>query len=144
MNNKKLVFTSLILTVFSFFLLVAHAGAKSVYNGPVHVTPEISNPYVEYNSEREMLVNMKVWGDEIRPVKRPPVNLIIVIDESGSMNEKGKMTYARKAAKGLIDNLNSYDRVGVVAYSDYARLITPLQRLTNKSKLKKFKITNLF
>ena len=135
--SKKHIYLSLLLTIFSFVLITAHASARSVKAGPVHMKPEISNPYIEYNSDREMLVNMKLWGDEIRPVKRPPVNLILVIDESGSMNEKGKMTYAKKAAKNMINNLNSYDRVGIVAYSDYARVISPLQRLKNKSRLKR-------
>ena len=136
-TSKKHIYLSLLLTIFSFVLIAAHANARSVKAGPVHMKPEISNPYVEYNSDRNMLVNMKLWGDEIRPVKRPPVNLILVIDESGSMNEKGKMTYAKKAAKNMINNLNSYDRVGIVAYSDYARIISPLQRLKNKSRLKR-------
>ena len=135
--NKNLVFLSFILSVFSFFLLLAHANAMSLNTGPVHMKPQISNPYVEYNSEWEMLVNMKLWGDDIRPVKRPPVNLILVIDESGSMRDRGKMTYAKKAAKIMINNLNSYDRVGIIAYSDYARVISPLQSLTNKSKLRR-------
>jgi Ca-activated chloride channel family protein len=136
-TSKKHIYLSLLLTIFSFVLIAAHANARSVKAGPVHMKPEISNSYVEYNSDRNMFVNMKLWGDEIRPVKRPPVNLILVIDESGSMNEKGKMTYAKKAAKNMINNLNSYDRVGIVAYSDYARVISPLQRLKNKSRLKR-------
>ena len=135
--SKNYVFLSFILSAFSFFLIVAHANAKSVSGGKLHIKPEISNPYIEYNSEREMLVNMKLWGDEVRPVRRPPVNLILVIDESGSMNERGKMTYAKKAAKNMINNLNSNDRVGVIAYSDYARVVSPLERLKNKSKLKR-------
>ena len=84
-SSKKHIYLSLLLTIFSFVLLAAHANAMSLYKGPVHMKPEISNPYIEYNSEREMLVNMKLWGDEIRPVKRPPVNLILVMDEGGSM-----------------------------------------------------------
>ena len=136
-SGIKHIYLSIFLTLVSFFLLAVHANAKSLYTGPVHMKPEISNPYVEYKSDREMLVNMKLWGDEVRPVKRPPVNLVLVIDESGSMNERGKMAYAKKAAKSMINNLNSYDRVGIVAYSDYARVISPLQKLKNKSKLRR-------
>lgn len=136
-SGIKNIYLSIFLTLVSLFLLAVHANAKSLYTGPVHMKPEISNPYVEYKSDREMLVNMKLWGDEVRPVKRPPVNLVLVIDESGSMNERGKMAYAKKAAKSMINNLNSYDRVGIVAYSDYARVISPLQKLKNKSKLRR-------
>ena len=140
MRNRKYFIFSLIASTVSFFLLIAHVNAKSVHpsqNQPINLKPEISNPYVEYNSDSEMYVNMRIWGDDIAPVKRPPVDLVIVIDESGSMHEKGKITYAKKAAKDLVSRLNSYDNIGIVAYSDYSRVIYPLQRLKNKKQVKR-------
>lgn len=138
---NRYLFFSLIALFASAFLFVAHGSAKSIFVKNnierVHFNPEISNPYVEYGSNGEMLVNLRLWGDDIAPVKRPPVNLVLVIDESGSMNDRGKMTYAKQAAKDLVSKLNSYDRVGIVTYSDYSNLLLPLQRLNNKQKVKR-------
>ena len=133
--NRYVVF-SLIGFFFSVFLLIAHVNAKSLHN-VIHFDPEISNPYVEYESDSEMLVNIKLWGDRVAPRHRPPVNLVLVIDESGSMSGKGKMTYAKKAAKDLISKLNRADRLAIVSYSDESRLVMSLQKLHNKSRAKK-------
>ena len=141
--NKNSVLLSIFLSIFSFFLIVAYANSMSLGSGPIHITPEISNPYVEYNSQWEMLVNMKLRGDKIRPVKRPPVDLVLVIDESGSMHERGKLSYAKKAAKDLIAKLNSNDNLAIIAYSNHSRVIYPLQRLKNKSRVKRL-IDNIY
>ncbi|MDA0339728.1 MAG: hypothetical protein O2910_07820, partial [Proteobacteria bacterium] len=49
---------------------------------------------------------------------RPPLNLALVIDRSGSMDDKGKMTYAKQAASMIVDRLSSQDRLAVLEYDD--------------------------
>jgi len=146
MRNNKYLILSALLSLVAYFLIVVHVNAKSLHPAhkqPIIIKPEISNPYVEYGTDGEMYVNMKIWGKDVAPVKRPPVDLILVIDESGSMHEKGKLTYAKKAAKDLVSRLNSNDNIGIVAYSDYSRVIYPLQRLKNKKQVKRL-IDNIY
>lgn len=133
---SRLVFLSIVVSTLAYLAIVAVSEAKSGNSEPfVHFDPQISNPYVGHLSDKEMLVNMRLWGDDFAPAKRPPVNLVLVIDESGSMNERGKMTYARQAAKDLVSKLNGYDRVGIVAYSDYSRVVHPVQKLNDKTRV---------
>ncbi len=68
-------------------------------------------------------VTLTVTGAGEPSGERLPVDVILIIDRSGSMGSGGKMTAAKAAAKAFIDLLDpSQDRVGLVSYSDSATL----------------------
>lgn len=100
--------------------------------GTVSWDVKSSHPYVHRGSDGEVLVNLQVKGQEIRALERAPVNLVLVIDRSGSMSEAGKMEYAKEAAKSIISGLGSGDRIGIVAYSTEVESIYPIQFLKDK------------
>ena len=63
---------------------------KSAYaeNGNIHVTAELSNPYLNLTSTHPQTVYLKVAlkGDPlVNGEKRPPMNIALVLDKSGSM-----------------------------------------------------------
>ncbi len=92
----------------------------------------LSHPFVEKGSDRELMLNMRIKGKEGQLQQRTPVNLVLVIDRSGSMSDKGKIEYAKEAAKQIIAGLNKEDRLAVVAYSTEVELLYPIQFLKNK------------
>eukprot|EP00008_Paramoeba_atlantica_P014854 CAMPEP_0201478196 /NCGR_PEP_ID=MMETSP0151_2-20130828/3104_1 /ASSEMBLY_ACC=CAM_ASM_000257 /TAXON_ID=200890 /ORGANISM="Paramoeba atlantica, Strain 621/1 / CCAP 1560/9" /LENGTH=441 /DNA_ID=CAMNT_0047859203 /DNA_START=37 /DNA_END=1362 /DNA_ORIENTATION=- len=47
---------------------------------------------------------------------RPPVDLCLVLDRSGSMRSKNKMSTAKAAIKGLVEKLSEGDRLALVVY----------------------------
>jgi Ca-activated chloride channel family protein len=53
---------------------------------------------------------------------RPPLNLAIVVDRSGSMSGD-KFAHAKRAALGMVDRLDATDRVALVQYDDYAQVV---------------------
>ena len=65
-----------------------------------------------------------------RTVKRPPLELVFVVDSSGSMNEAvgevRKLTLAKQAVLALRPALADADRVGIVAFAGEPRLASPL------------------
>lgn len=54
---------------------------------------------------------------------RPPLNLALVLDRSGSMGERNKITFAREAAIFAVRELLPTDRVSVVAFDDKVEVV---------------------
>lgn len=61
--------------------------------------------------------------------------MALVIDTSGSMEEEQRMVLAKQAAKQSIGLLESHDKVGVMAFSDYANWIAEIAPCTDKPDL---------
>ena len=93
---------------------------------------ELSHPYFYKGSDDDILVNFHIKGQEVKSGERAPVNLVLVIDRSGSMGEVGKLEYAKEAAKRIISDQGSNDRIGIVAYSTDVELLYPIQFLKDK------------
>src|SRR5687767_1458842 len=56
---------------------------------------------------------------------RPPLDLTVVVDRSGSMNEDGKIDTTRRGLLRLVDNLHPGDRLDVVLFD--TTICTPLE-----------------
>jgi Ca-activated chloride channel family protein len=65
--------------------------------------------------------------------ERPPVNLSIVIDRSGSMEGK-PLADAKAAARHLVELLGPRDRIAIITYSTGAELIVPMQMASASSR----------
>ncbi len=80
----------------------------------------------------------------IESFERPPVDVVVVVDTSGSMDSSiaayaadgerpgettRKMAAARQATLAMVDELRPGDRVSVVAYDDSARVVQSVTRV---------------
>jgi Ca-activated chloride channel homolog len=66
---------------------------------------------------------------------RPPINLGLVLDRSGSMSTGGKMVNAREAACFAISQLLPTDRVSVTIYDEQIETIAPSAPVVDKPGL---------
>jgi Ca-activated chloride channel family protein len=92
-------------------------------------------------TERYVAVGLDSGVEEF---ERPPLDVVVVLDTSGSMSEglgeyaydgggdgerATKMAAAQSATVAMLDRLRPGDRVGVVAYDDRARVVQPTRRV---------------
>lgn len=68
--------------------------------------------------------------------KRTPLNISLVIDRSGSM-EGDKLTYVKKAAAFVVDNLTPEDYLSIVIYDTEVKVLYPSNSNINKQQVKK-------
>lgn len=100
-----------------------------------------SGTWIGASAEGEMLPTstrdtfVGVWVDvpEARPETRPPMEVVLVVDTSGSM-AGAKIESARTAAAMLVRNLKDGDIVGLDTFSDHARTLVSPTRLDATSR----------
>jgi Ca-activated chloride channel family protein len=71
-------------------------------------------------AEGRQLVHIGLQGYNIVPRERPPLNLTLLLDVSGSMGEPNKLPLVQQSFRMLIDQLNARDHVSIVVYAGAA------------------------
>lgn len=87
-------------------------------------------------SQGRQLIQIGLQGYDIPRAERPPLNLVFLIDTSGSMADEAKLPLARKALNLLIDQLRPGDRVAMVAYAGSAGAVLGPTDGTQKLKMR--------
>ena len=103
------------------------ASAETPFRATVAVAP---SPW----SRERQIVHIGLQGYQQLRVDAPPLNLVFLVDTSGSMQGQDRLPLARKALNVLIDQLRPQDRVAIVAYAGSAGAV--LAPTDGRSKLK--------
>ncbi len=120
----------------------SQAGANGkIGSGPIKFTSFLDNNYYYDNNSVYLYIDLE--ADKIKESSsRTPMNISIVIDRSGSMGEKNKLEYVKKAVEYLIDEASTDDYISVVTYDDNADVLQKSQVVKDKYELRQ-KINSL-
>lgn len=78
-----------------------------------------------------------IQGREIPAEKRPKLNLVFLLDVSGSMSDWNKLPLVKDGMMKLLDQLTPQDRVAVVTYADTATTVLEPTAGNEKTKIEK-------
>jgi Ca-activated chloride channel family protein len=109
--------------------LVALSAKTTSANEAVRLRLDLDRPVLPAGSNEKAVLKICLDGVRLpRPEARPPVNLSLVIDRSGSMSGD-KIEKAREAALEALSRLSPDDILSVVAYDSSVETLVPAQRV---------------
>ncbi|KAL3647388.1 hypothetical protein CASFOL_008356 [Castilleja foliolosa] len=107
---------------------------KAVPERPAIASSESVSPFT-------VLVGIKApsLSENALTAQRAPVDLVAVLDVSGSMGQFQKLTLLKQAVRFVIDNLGHNDRLSIVSFCEDARRMLPLCRMTENGRVDAYK-----
>jgi Ca-activated chloride channel family protein len=101
-------------------------------NDPFAVTVELAEcPW----QPKHRLARIGLKAKPIATDKRPPSNLVFLIDVSGSMNEPNKLPLVKASLKLLVNQLGENDRVAMVVYAGTTGLVLDSTSAMHKDRI---------
>jgi Ca-activated chloride channel family protein len=95
---------------------------------PVSLKAALGNPLVKSNASQSVFARVEVGAAPRSGHGRPGVNLVLLVDTSGSMEGKA-ITDARAASLALLDTLSPKDRFSVIAFDSKAEVLLPSTKI---------------
>ena len=86
-------------------------------------------------AEGRQLMHVAIQGYDIKPDARPPLNLTLLIDVSGSMSDQNKLPLAVQSLKLLVNELTEQDTVAIAVYAGAAGAVLEPTSGAQKEKI---------
>jgi Mg-chelatase subunit ChlD len=78
---------------------------------------------------------LPVESEPSRKKARPSLAMVLVVDRSLSMEEGGAIELAREAMRGAVRLLEAEDQLGVLAFDEQTRWVSPIERVGDKAQV---------
>ena len=106
-------------------------------DGRLSLSASLDQTALLSGSGEDRFLVLEVSADAVEGATRRPVHLSVVMDTSGSMAARGKMTHARAAAQELVGLLGPEDTFSLITFDDRAEVRIPSRTVTDPSTLKR-------
>ena len=81
------------------------------------------------------LIRIGVQAADLDPGKRPPANLVFLIDTSGSMDDPDKLPLVQKTVCHFAEALRPDDHISLITYSGFTKELLPPTAGSEKTKI---------
>jgi len=99
----------------------------------IEMSVDATSTLVAADAPSTLAVRVRVAAARLPKGARPPLNLVLVLDTSGSM-EGAAIEAARTAARDLVARMTARDQVSVVVFHSTAEILVPVTRLTDRGR----------
>ncbi len=113
------------------------AVATPVDAGPVQLRASLDQSAMLQGTGNERFVVIELEAPEELGDIRRPVHVAVVMDTSGSMAGRGKITHARQAAQELVGMLGPQDTFSLVTFDDRAKVVLPSAPVLDTANLQR-------
>lgn len=124
---------------FTMTVAVGLAAGPALAADPLRGNIQLDQPTVMAGGNTVVYVVVNYEGIDLTPGvvgERPPLNISLVLDRSGSMSDEGKIEYLKRAAKLAVDRLGPKDTLSIVEYDDQITVMMPARRVGNLGEVK--------
>lgn len=92
------------------------------FNHDVPFSVNVDSADCPWNREHQ-LVRVALKGKQIEFDERPNMNLVLLLDTSGSMEQPNKLPLLKQAMRLLLNQLDESDRIAIIAYAGTPGLV---------------------
>jgi Ca-activated chloride channel family protein len=103
--------------------------------GALALRAALSDSAYSRTAPTQLLFKVDYVSTAATPASRPPLNIALVLDRSGSMAEDKKLGYTMNAAREVIANLSDRDIISIIAFNERVLVLSPAGRAVNKEFL---------
>ncbi|QDC11314.1 DUF3520 domain-containing protein [Oceanicola sp. D3] len=111
-----------------------YAYAAPEADDPAPFKPTVVVGETPWNPDTQ-LVTVAIQGELPVVEDRPPLNLVFLIDSSGSMNQANKLPLLKQSLRLMLPELRPEDQVAIVAYAGSSGLVLPPTPAGERSKI---------
>ena len=126
----------------SILSLVACAGSYGVAESAptprdldITFDVEVGEPLMIAGQEQTAYIKITLGGFALPAANRPPINLALVLDRSGSMSGD-KIEKAKQAALMVVDRLQPNDILSVITFDDRVDVLLPASKVASGSAIR--------